>query len=182
MYLRGLQKLNMYEQHLTTVPRRAARAPQSDIARRKDKHMCHADSLQARADRLTRARTPHTTRIQRTVHTNTARHDVQTCAARIRAPSCAQTGPRGTGCKCAARRRSSHPSTGRAGPNQFPSRHAHAAGCELRAARERHVRSSCGASRRRLRRNVSCSVSRRRGGRRRPRRSLPHRWARRGEW
>ena len=58
----------MYEQHLTTVPRRAARAPQSDTARRKDKHMCHADSLQARADRLTRARTPHITRTTDCTH------------------------------------------------------------------------------------------------------------------
>ena len=68
MCLRGLQKLNTYEQHLTTVPRRAARAPQSDTARREGKHMCHADSLQARADRLTRVSTPHTTRTTDCTH------------------------------------------------------------------------------------------------------------------
>ena len=180
MYLRGLQKLNMYEQHLTTVPRRAARAPQSDTARRKDKHMCHADSLQARADRLTRARTPHTTRTTDCTHEHgTTRRSNMRCP-----DTCSQLcANRPTWHRLQVRSASTQqPSEHRTRrPNQFPSRHAHAAGCELRAARERHVRSSCGASKRQLRRNVSCSVSRRRGGRRRPRRSLPHRWARRGE-
>ena len=181
MCLRGLQKLNTYEQHLTTVPRRAARAPQSDTARREGKHMCHADSLQARADRLTRVSTPHTTRTTDCTHEHGTTRRANMCWP----DTCSQL---------CAHRPTWHRLQVRSASTQQPSVHRtrrsdpcpkQACSCggvqAARSARARHARSSCGASRRRLRRNVSCSVSRRRGSRRRPRRSLPHWWARWGE-